>query len=132
MDLLQRCFLFFYIWTCVLSIINLIYDMYFIQIIMFLSAVWTLILAAPIHCRASINETQNKSVPIKNQSIFSKINFYVNSSFSTVRAVHFSLGLKPPMTVVTPLMSYSLHSNILYLDDMHADVFSRRTAGRSF
>ncbi len=41
-------------------------------IMIFLSAVWTLILTAPIHCRASIGETVmlhfSKSVPIKKQT----------------------------------------------------------------
>ncbi len=54
-------------------------------IVMILSAVWTLTLTAPIHCRGSIDEQviqTSKSVPMKKQThlhlewhIFSKFSF---------------------------------------------------------
>ncbi len=66
-------------------------------IVMFLSAVWTLFLTAPIHCRASIAETlmqrhistnlmKKQTHPdllwLEYEHIFSKCNFLVNYSFN--------------------------------------------------
>ncbi len=83
----------------------------------FLSAVWTLILTAPIHCRGSISRQVilnfSKSVPMKKQYHLhlgcSKVNLYhifcVNYYFKTV------LNCPPPRTLQILYISLIWHTH---------------------
>ncbi len=53
---------------------------------LFLTAVWTLVLTAPIHCRASITE-QTHLGWTDGEYIFSNFHFWVNYSFNSTRTI---------------------------------------------